>query len=324
MAPTQFGTTALGQTVEKITLTAGDLTVALLTWGAVLQSVRLAGVGYDLSPGSDLLADYLGPMCYHGAFVGPVVNRFTQATAPINGELHRFDANQDGKHTLHGGAAGTHLKVWHLAEHSATHATLTVTLPDGEGGFPGNRTLTARFTVLPPATLRLEVTATTDTMTLINPANHSYWNLDGTANWAGHSLRIAADHVLPTTDEFCPTGEVRPVGMTDMDFRTMRQITPGNPLLDNAFCLSSSPQPLRDVLWLTGQSGVSLTVATTERSVQVYDGRHAIRPGHAAHEALAIEAQGWPDAPNHAGFPSIELAPGQTYHQTTEWRLSRP
>ncbi|MES2667949.1 MAG: aldose epimerase family protein [Pseudomonadota bacterium] len=323
MAPTPFGTTTDGKAVDKITLSAGDLTVALLTWGAVVQSVRLAGVGYDLSPGSDLLAEYEGQMRHHGSLIGPVVNRLTGASAPINGQTHRFAANQDGQHTLHGGAAGTHLKVWHLADHSATHATLTLTLPDGEGGFPGNRTLTARFTVLPPATLRLEVTATTDAHTLVNAANHSYWNLDGTANWAGHSLRIAADHYLPTTDDFCPTGEVRPVAHSDHDFRKPRAIAPGAPLLDNAFCLSTTPQPLRDVLWLTGQSGVRLTVATTERSVQVYDGRHAIRPGHTAHEGLAIEAQGWPDAPNHAGFPSIELTPDQTYQQTTEWRLSR-
>ena len=324
MVPSLFGTTTDGKPVDKIILTAGDLTVAVLTWGAVVQSVRLAGVKYDLSPGSDCLDDYEGQMRHHGSLIGPVVNRLTDASAPINGQTHRFEANLDGQHTLHGGAAGTHLKVWHLADHSPTHATLTLTLPHGEGGFPGNRTLTARFSTMPPATLRLDLTATTDAATLMNTANHNYWNLDGTANWAGHILRIAADHYLPTTPDFRPTGEVRPVAQTDHDFRVARAINPGAPLLDNAFCLSTSRQPLRDVLWLTGQSGVTLTVATTEPSVQVYDGRHAMRPGHDAHEAIAIEAQGWPDAPNHPGFPSIELAPDQTYHQTTEWRLSCP
>lgn len=326
MVPTapHFGTTPEGTAVHKICLAAGGLTVSLLTLGAVVQSVRLAGIAHDLSPGSDHLPDYQGQMCHHGSLIAPVVNRLSHATAPINGRIHRFEANQDGRHTLHGGRAGSHLKVWHLADLGDAHAVLTLTLPDGEGGFPGNRRLTARFDLLPPATLRLDLTATTDAPTLMNPANHSYWNLDGTASWAGHSLRIVADHFLPATEDFRPTGEIRDVTGTAFDFRSPRRIQPGKPLLDTAFCLSSRRQPLRDVLWLTGQSGVCLTVATTEPSIQVYDGRNALRPGHSRHEALAIEAQGWPDAPNHAGFPSIELAPGQTFRQITEWRLSPP
>ena len=79
---------------------------------------------------------------------------------------------------------------------------------------------------------------------------------------------------------------------------------------------------LREVLVLTGVSGVRMSLATTEPAVQVYDGRAAVRPGHAAHEGLAIEAQNWPDAPNKLGFPSIYLTPGETYRQVTEWRFS--
>jgi aldose 1-epimerase len=55
----------------------------------------------------------------------------------------------------------------------------------------------------------------------------------------------------------------------------------------------------------------------------LYDGRAAMRPGRGVHEGLAIEAQNWPDAPNHAGFPSIELKPGETYQQVTEWRFTK-
>jgi aldose 1-epimerase len=77
------------------------------------------------------------------------------------------------------------------------------------------------------------------------------------------------------------------------------------------------------VLWLTGTSGLTMTIATTEPGIQVYDGRAAMRPGHGPYEGLAIEAQNWPDAPNHPGFPSIELKPGETYRQVTEWRFTK-
>lgn len=324
MTISDFGNLTDGQTVRRIALRRGALQVGVLTLGATLQAVRLDGVAHDLTLGSDRLADYQGDLRYHGVLVAPVVNRFTAARAPLAGQMHRFEANQDGLHTLHSGTAGSHLKVWQIAAASATTVTLTVTLPDGEGGFPGTRPVTATFSLPDEATLRLQITATTDAPTLFNAANHSYWNLDGTPNWSGHRLQIHADRYLPTTDSFVPTGEVRDVTGTPFDFRQPRTISPAQPPLDNSFCLADRPRALTPVLTLTGHSGVTMSVATTEAALQVYDGRNAIRPGHGPHEGLAIEAQNWPDAPNHTGFPSIELHPGQTYSQTTEWRFAAP
>lgn len=319
-----FGTTATGQAVRKITLRAGEITASVLTWGAVLQSVRLAGVGHDLTHGSERLADYEGDMRYHGSLIAPVVNRLTDASAPVGGKPCRFEVNFNGRHSLHSGSAGTHLKVWDLVSATETEAVLALDLPDGEGGFPGNRRVEARFSVVAPATLRMAVTVASDRPTIWNAANHSYWNLDGSEGWAGHRLRIAADHYLPTDADFIPTGEIAPVAGTVFDFRQARTVAPLSPDLDNCFCVSRGAVPLREVLWLTGTSGLTLTVATTEAGVQVYDGRHAVRPGHAPFEGLAIEAQGWPDAPNKAGFPAIDLEAGETRTQITEWRLSRP
>lgn len=318
-----FGTTATGQAVRKITLRAGDLTASVLTWGAVLQSVRLAGVGHDLTLGSDLLADYEGDMRYHGSLIAPVVNRLTDASAPVAGVPHRFEVNFNGRHNLHSGAAGTHLKVWDLVSATETEAVLALDLPDGEGGFPGNRRVEVRFGVAAPATLRMDVSVATDKATIWNAANHSYWNLDGAEGWAGHRLQIAADTYLPTDADFIPTGQIVPVAGTPFDFRKSQPVAPFAPDLDNCFCLGQGPEPLREVLWLTGASGVTLAVATTEAGVQLYDGRHALRPGHSAYEGLAIETQGWPDAPNKAGFPSIDLGAGETRAQITEWRFSR-
>ena len=322
MTVTQFGTTTSGQTVRRITLTNGRLSASLLTLGATLQGLWRSGTAYSLTLGSDSLADYEGAMRYHGVLVAPVINRLTGGQAPIAGILHRFETNQDGLHTLHSGVAGSHLQVWTLAEASETSATLTLTLPDGAGGFPGTRPVTATFSLPDATTLRLDISATTDKPTLFNAANHSYWNLDGTRDWSGHSLQIDAPNYLPTTDSFAPTGEIRATAGTDLDFRTARKITPGKPALDNAFCTARHPRALTPVLTLTGQSGVAMTVATIDPSIQIYDGRAAIRPGHGPYEGLAIEAQNWPDAPNHPDFPSIELHPGQTYRQTTEWRFT--
>ncbi len=322
MTISDFGTTARGEAVQRITLTNGALCASVLTLGAALQGLWWSGIPHSLTLGSDRLADYEGAMRHHGVLVAPVVNRLSGGRAMIDGVLHRLVANQDGLHTLHSGPTGSHLQVWTLAEATETSATLTLTLPDGLGGFPGNRVVTAIFSVPDDATLRLQITARTDKPTLFNAANHSYWNLDGTPDWSGHTLQIDAARYLPTTASFAPTGEVRATQGSAFDFRSPRKITPAHPALDNAFCLSDHPRALTPVLTLTGQSRVSMTVATTDASIQVYDGRAAIRPGHGAYEGLAIEPQNWPDAPNHEGFPSIALNPGQTYRQTSEWRFS--
>ena len=321
---TPFGTLPDGRAVHALDLAAGDLSVRLLTLGATLNDVRLRGIPHSLTLRSDDPADYLGPMLYFGGIVGPVANRIRGAQAGIAGRTCRFEPNQSGRHILHSAAAGTHLKVWEVISAGPAAATLAVTLPDGEGGFPGNRRLTATFALTAPATLRLDLAMTTDAPSIANVVNHSYWNLDGTPTWEGHALRVAADRILPVDADTIPTGEIRPVAGTDYDFRQPRTISPGTPALDHNFCLSDGPRPLRDVLALTGRSGVTMTLATTEPGVQVYDGGHTRRPGGQLHEGVAIEPQHWPDAPANPQFPSITLLPGQMRSSTTEWRFSRP
>ena len=320
---TAFGTTASGEPVEAITLRAGDLTAVVLTWGAVLQDVRLAGVPYSLTQGSDLVSDYEDKMRYHGSLIGPVVNRITGARAVIAGHEYEFEHSMYGAVTLHCGSNGTHVKLWDIVAADASSVTLAIDLPHGEGGFPGNRQIAVRFWIEAPASLRMEVTGTTDADTILNFANHSYWNLDGTPCWDGHTLQIKADHYLPATEIFTPTGEIAAVDGTAYDLRKPRVITVNNPPLDNCYCLGRERVALRDVLTLTGTSGVEMIMATTEPGLQAYDGRHAIRPGKAAYEGLAFEPEFWPDATNHPEFPSIDLADGDTYHQLTEWRFTK-
>lgn len=320
---TGFGITATGAPVQRIILAAGDLSVSLITLGAALQGVWLIGTPHSLTIGSDDVALYEGAFRHHGTLIGPVVNRISGASATLAGTRHAFVTDPGDDLILHSGPAGTHRKIWELEDHSPTHATLTLTLPEGEGGFPGTRHVRATYSVSAPATLRMAVTVRTDAVTLINFANHSYWNLDGTQHWSGHTLQIAADRYLPSTKVFTPTGDIAPVTGTPYDFRQPRVLAEGTPPLDTCFCLADSRRPLTEVLGLTGTSGLRLKLATTEPGVQIYDGRAAGAPGRPNYQGLAIEAQLWPDAPAHPGFPSIELAPSEGYSPVTEWRFDR-
>lgn len=320
---TVFGTTQTGQDVHQITLSAGELTVNLLTWGTVVKDVRLQGVDRSLTLGSDNLSDYEGEMRHHGALIGPVANRISTARIKLDGMMYELERNQDGRIHLHSGAQATHLQIWHITEVTTNSATLTLDLADGVCGLPGNRKISVTYTVTAPAMLTMKVTGTTDTKTCMNFANHSYWNLDGTDHYDGHQLKIAADHYLPCTPDDYPTGEINDVSGTAMDFREAKAIKLNDPPFDNNFCLSDGQKHLRDVLELTGTTGVQMTMATTEPGIQVYDARDAQRPGCGTYEGLAIEAQGWPDAPNNPAFPSIIVTPDTPYRQTTRWSFKR-
>ncbi|MFU8824649.1 aldose epimerase family protein [Yoonia sp.] len=310
-----FGTTKAGKTAHAITLQAGDLSVTLLTYGARVQDVRLAGVDHALTTGSDDLADYEGAMLYHGAIVGPIANRIGTARVRLDGMMYELERNEDGARHLHSGSEGTHAQVWDVVEVTDSTATLALDMPDGMAGLPGKRRVMAQFVLTAPATLTLTITADSDTTTVMNFANHSYWNLDVSATWHGHRMKIAADHYLPIDAATCPTGDVEDVTGTGMDFREGPVIGAQTPALDHNFCLSDTITPPRDVLWLTGQTGTRMVMATNMPGLQVFDGRPA-------YDALAIEAQHWPDAPNNAHFPQIKIAAGETYEQVTSWRFA--
>ncbi|WP_145108939.1 aldose epimerase family protein [Cereibacter sediminicola] len=326
MTITRFGTAPDGRAVQRITLQAGDLRVALLDLGAILQDVRLAGIDWPLTAGATELAAYLGPLRWFGAIVGPVANRIGGASARIDGRDLRFAPNE-GPNLLHSGPQGLHGRLWQVIEAGPSSARLRLDLADGIDGFPGNRRIEAEFALTPPATLRLVLTAVSDAPTLMNLANHSYWTLDPEPGIGGQHLRVAAEHWLPSADGL-PTGEIR-AAEGAFDLRAGRPLGPAEEI-DHNFCLAAGPRALAEGARLTGRSGVSLTLATTAPGLQVYTGRDIDSGAHAGHhgrplrsfDAIALEPQLWPDAPNHPAFPSIDLRPGALFRQETRFSFS--
>ncbi|WP_460275206.1 aldose epimerase family protein [Celeribacter sp. ULVN23_4] len=327
-----FGHLSDGRRVDAITLTAGELTVSVLTYGAILNDVRLRGVPYGLTLGSTEIATYEnGPMEYFGALVGPVANRISNARATLEDRDLSFAANEAGTTTLHGGPNGMHTELWSLDAFSDTSVTLTLSLPDGKGGFPGNRQIMARYTVEAPATLRLELSATTDAPTFMNLANHSYWRLDDSATTDGHWLQVFADHYLPVDGQMIPT-EVAEVTGTGFDLRDGRVLRPSDAQrYDHNFCLPDQPGAMKAAAILRGTSGVTLRVDTTEPGLQVFDAAPIGSGTSNGHRGVpevgfcgvALEAQHWPDAPNRPEFPSVRLNPNAIYKQETRWRFTK-
>ncbi|MEL7104362.1 MAG: galactose mutarotase [Pseudomonadota bacterium] len=299
-----FGTLADGRDVQVITLTAGDLSARVIDYGARLMAYQ-RGEGPNVHVTSDSVADFEGAMCYAGPIIGPVINRITGAQADIDGTLCHFDANQGDRHTLHSGRTGTHTALWTIDTLTDAAVTLSIALADGAGGFPGNRTLTARYG-LEDGGLTLTITATTDAVTLMNPGHHGIWNADGMPTWKGQLLEVPAARYLPVDADTLPTGEIADVAGTQYDHRA--PAVP-DPSLDHNFCFEGGFGPR---CRLIGQTQ-TLEIHSDAPGLQAYAGGAA---------GLALEPQLWPDAPKNSAFPSILLGPGETFQQRSRFVIS--
>ena len=325
----QFGQMPDGTTVERVILRGGGLTANVLSYGAVIQDLRLDSHDAPLVLGFDTFSSYLTHSPYFGATVGRCANRIRDGHLELDGRSYQLDRNFLGKHLLHGGAAGMGKRVWRFDKVGDDCVTLTITQAAGDMGFPGELTTSVTFSLLPDGILDIRIEAETDAPTLCNIAHHSYFNLGG-ETVSDHLLMVDAESYLPVDAELIPTGEVRSVAGTGFDFRNPSPVRQAHPV-DHNFCLSRERGPLRPVARLASPaSGVAMELRTTEPGLQVYDGAkiNVDLPGLSgqtlgAHVGIALEPQVWPDANHHDDFPQAVLRPGEVYQQHTQYIFSK-
>ncbi len=336
MTTSIFGKTSDGEEVRESIISAGDLSVRVINWGAVIRDVRLAGVDHPLVLGFDRLDDYLAHSPHFGAIVGRSANRIGYGRFSIDGHRYQLSCNEKGRHHLHGGFRGFGVRPWRLVGNDATSVTLALDSPDGDEGYPGAVTVELRYIVEAPAILRMEITATTDAPTLVNLAQHTYFNLDDSPTILDHQARIFADAYTPTDADDIPTGEIVAVAGSVYDFRALRPIRQvrgsERVIFDKNFVVDRArATKLRPHARLQSpKNGVAVDIASTEPGCQFYDG-YMMRvpvPGldgrtYAPLAGCCFEPQVFPDAPNHSAFPSSILRPGETYRQSTSYVFSR-
>jgi aldose 1-epimerase len=336
---TDWGKTKAGTPVSLYTLQDKDLTVKITTFGARIVSILApdrSGHKADVVLGYDNVGSYeTDTTTYFGAIVGRYGNRIKAGTFSLDGHTYHVPVNNNGN-ALHGGPEGYSTKVWQAKE-LPNGVEMTMISPDGDMGFPGQLTLHVDYT-LEASTLRITYTATTTKPTVLNPTNHSYFNLrgDGKGTILDEVMMIDADRYTPTDKVSIPTGQLAPVAGTPFDFRKPTpigaRIHDDNPQLelakgyDHNFVLSSK---LIDGLRLSAvvydpTTGRTLTEKTTEPGVQFYSGNFLDGTQHGKYgvsyqqyAGFCLETQHFP--PNEPSFPSTVLRPGQTFHSETEY-----
>lgn len=344
-----WGTLGSGEAVEAVVLRTHKLEMRVLTLGALVQSLRVPdrnGTLADIVLGHDDAQSYLDKRQFFGAAIGRFSNRIGGAAFDLDGQHHRISANDDGN-TLHGGAEGFDRRLWSVdtvEEGREPAVTLSFQSPDGDQGFPGNLTASVTYRLTGESEVSITFEASSDRTTVVGLTHHGYFNLGGVEALApavDHILQVQADRFLPVSADLIPEGAPDDVADTPFDFRTAKPISRDlrrahDQLLkargyDHCFCLSDAPQPSpRLVATLEDEgSGRVLELLTDQPGLQVYSGNmldgstvgkynQVIRPG----DALCLEPQSWPDAPNRPDFPSARLEAGTTYRHRSIYRFT--
>lgn len=340
-----FGTTADGQSVTIFTLASGAVSARVMTYGGTLVSLHVPdrdGRAADVLLGFDTLDGYLAGHPYFGSLVGRFANRIAGGVFELDGVRYTLARNNGANH-LHGGVRGFDKVIWQaepLDSEDAPGVRLRYVSQDGEEGYPGTLAAVVTYTLTAAGELRLDYEATTDRPTIVNVTNHAYFNLAGSGDIFGHLLEIPADTFLPTDSGQIPTGELRSVAGTPLDFRNAEtvgarihaddeQLRLANGGYDHTYVLGTASGVLRLAARLSDPaSGREIEALTTEPAVQLYtgnmlDGTIIGKSGQIYHKhaGLCLETQHYPDTPNQPAFPSTRLAPGEVYRQTTVYRV---
>ena len=343
-----FGTLNEEQ-VKLIRLGNGTAEASILSLGASIHAVRVPdrhGRLGDVALSHATLAEYVDHPQFMGSTVGRIANRIANGRFILDGAEYRVPTN-NGPNSLHGGDCGFDKANWKILT-SGTEGEASVTLghvsPDGDQGYPGTLTVTARYVLDAANTLQVEYRAVSNAPTVVALSNHSYWNLAGADSGTSaldHLLMIPAEQFLPTDDTAIPTGEVRPVDGTAFDFRSPTVIAErvrdgGNAQLrigrgydHNWIVATDVAHHLRLMARVFDPvSGRVMEVHSNQPGLQFYSGNfldgssvgkggQMIRMG----DAIVLEPQQFPDTVNRPEFGSVRLEPGQVYRNVIAWRF---
>ena len=345
-----FGRMPDGAAVPSVTLAnSRGVTATIIALGASIQSLVMPdknGKREDVQIGYDSIDGYLAKPEFFGATVGRVANRIAKGRFTFDGQTYNTPVN-NGPNSLHGGTRGFDKVLWEVTDVKSgpvASVTLRYVSPDGDMGYPGKLTTYATYSLDEQNHLTIDYRATTDRPTVVNISNHAYWNLAGVGSprgAMGHVVMIPASRYTPTDATSIPLGRNAPVAGTVFDFRTPRaigdrvrdardpQIAYGRGY-DHNWVIGDAVTPTQHLMARVVEpvSGRSFELWSNQPGLQFYsgnffDGTITGKKGqiYRMGDAIVMEPQLFPDAPNQPRFPSVRLDPGQTYRNTMVYKL---
>jgi len=338
-----FGVTKEGQQVKAYTLeNRNGMKAVVLNYGAVITELHVPdgeGKLRDVVWGYEAVAGYEENSPGFGSAIGRNANRIGGARITIGGKDYELQKN-DGENNLHGGAPGYNKRLWKGIVADDNKVEFMLSSPDGDQGFPGNAEVKISYTLLDDNELRISYEAKADQDTIFNMTNHSYFNLDGqeSDNVLEQLVWIDADAFTPTDAGLIPTGELRSVEGTPMDFREFHALgerieADYEPLklaggYDHNYVLKNDGNYALCCKLKSGTSKILMEVYTDLPGVQLYTANFLDKEAggkagkvHERRSAVCFESQYFPDAVHHENFKSSVVKAGGTYRTTTGYKF---
>ena len=351
--PAKFDTVINEKPVKLYTLkNQSGMEVCITNYGGRIVSLVVPdkdGKPTDVVLGFDNIAQYadtLNSPSDYGSSVGRYANRIKEGKFKLGDAEYQLKQN-DGPNCLHGGGTtGWMNQVYDAEQIGDSILKLTIVAADGENGFPGTVTAVTTYKVTADNTLDMTWEATTDKETIINQTNHNYYNLSGDFTTAAYDqvLYVNADKFTASDKLYIPTGEIRDVEGTAMDFRTPHAV--GDSInsqydqvqnatgYDHNYCLNTAGDDTKVCASLySPKTGIFMEMFTNEPGVQVYSGnfqgvgkdadiirKHGLK--YPKHVSVCLESQKYPDSPNHPEWASPVLKPGEKYFSHAAYKFS--
>ncbi|HXL00881.1 MAG TPA: aldose epimerase family protein [Dysgonamonadaceae bacterium] len=268
------------------------------------------------------ISDYFSDKNYLGCTVGPVANRISFATYKLAGKTFYLEKN-DGIHCNHGGFSGLHKKIFNY-DIQGNEIILYTESQDGEGGFPGNVKVVVSYSFSDQNEIIIKFKVETDSVTPINLTNHTYFNFSFSSNILNHRLKIESEEFLEMSEDFIPTGKIlsikeNPAYNFDGKRTIGKMMEEKNEFIKGYnvyFIAKDKSRQMKKVATLEEEeSGIEMSVLTTMSGCMLYTGDYLSHP-FTPFGALCLEAQYYPDAPNHKDFPDIFLKSGKIWDET--------
>ena len=316
------------------------MTVQITNYGAKIVSLNVPdkeGKVADVVLGFSSLEEWREKETYFNAVIGRYSNRIKDGKFVLDGQEYQLAVNNGTNH-LHGGLSGFNEKVWETVGQTKHSVSLHYRSADGEENYPGTLDVYVTYNLTLDNALEISYEAKTDKPTIVGFTNHAYFNLkgEGEGDIRDHILQVFADEYTPFDDTACPTGEVKPVEGTPMDFREPQRIgdriddpffAPGRGIDNNFVLRKSSGKKRPELAAVLRGGGRKMEVRTTFPGLQVYTGnwveKNAGKSGRVydVQTAVCLEAQNFPNSPNIPAFPTAVLRPGEVYFEQCVYRF---
>lgn len=332
----EYGTTKSGDKIYACRLiNSGGAQMEVISYGATVTSLKIAqsnGKLVDVVLGFDNIEAYeesfdLEAAPFFGAIVGRYAGRIKDGKFTLNGTNYELYQNNNGN-SLHGGKIGFSRKSWAITEvneNSNPSVTLTYCSPAGEEGYPGELTVSVKYTLTDENEFMVEYTAQSSEDTVLNLTHHSYFNI------AGHDktvedlgLTLYCDKVLKFDSNVLPTGDILKVADTEFDYTNTSRTCPTS--IDNTFVTENRGLVAKLV---SKSTNIALTVYTDQPGLHIYVGGNCFNKikgkeqvAYHPKSGICFETQNFPDAPNQPSFPSSVLKKGDTYTQKSVYKFN--